>query len=289
MSYKKRDWDTTGNEVTKEDFKRIENGVETNDKTIAEQGKQINVLNGRTHISTYKSYGDIGLSNNDFSSVDYNANITKIINAMPNSSVLYLSLIGGSENNLELSLAKKFEDEVQQIGTSNTSMYIVVEKFRGLTNNIKFTLSFETTVNRLRHRQFYFVCNMDSNVQHIHRIQEVATTTKADIPLPYNTGYEDINTSTEKSKISVTNNIVTITLNLKKVDGSNFNADEIFAVMPSSYRPALHTRFDLSCYGGSSIGWDKLTGFVFSNGNIGIKIPKNVIAKNLYGTVTYQI
>ena len=47
MSYKKRDWDTTGNEVTKEDFKRIENGVETNDKTIAEQGKQINVLSGK--------------------------------------------------------------------------------------------------------------------------------------------------------------------------------------------------------------------------------------------------
>lgn len=37
MGYTKRDWDNTGNDVTKEDFKRIETGIETNDK-------QINVL-----------------------------------------------------------------------------------------------------------------------------------------------------------------------------------------------------------------------------------------------------
>ncbi len=55
MSYVKRDWDTTGNEVTKEDFKRIENGIETSDLEIANQknptipgtlAHKINVLEG---------------------------------------------------------------------------------------------------------------------------------------------------------------------------------------------------------------------------------------------------
>ena len=37
MSYTKRDWNNTGNEVTKEDFKRIENGIESNDLEITKQ------------------------------------------------------------------------------------------------------------------------------------------------------------------------------------------------------------------------------------------------------------
>lgn len=37
MAYPKRDWDNTGNDVTKDDFKRIENGVEANDLEIAKQ------------------------------------------------------------------------------------------------------------------------------------------------------------------------------------------------------------------------------------------------------------
>lgn len=37
MSYTKRDWDNTSNEVTKDDFKRIENGVEANDLEIIKQ------------------------------------------------------------------------------------------------------------------------------------------------------------------------------------------------------------------------------------------------------------
>lgn len=37
MAYQGRDWDNTGNDVTKEDFKRIENGIETNDLEIAKQ------------------------------------------------------------------------------------------------------------------------------------------------------------------------------------------------------------------------------------------------------------
>lgn len=45
MAYIKRDWDNTSDEVTKEDFKRIENGIETNGTTIETQQQQINVLN----------------------------------------------------------------------------------------------------------------------------------------------------------------------------------------------------------------------------------------------------
>lgn len=37
MAYPKRDWANTGNEVTKEDFKRIENGIEANDIEITKQ------------------------------------------------------------------------------------------------------------------------------------------------------------------------------------------------------------------------------------------------------------
>lgn len=37
MAYVKRDWDNTSNEVLKDDFKRIENGIEANDLEIAKQ------------------------------------------------------------------------------------------------------------------------------------------------------------------------------------------------------------------------------------------------------------
>nr|WP_303243956.1 pyocin knob domain-containing protein [uncultured Cellulosilyticum sp.] len=62
MRYNKRNWDNTGNDVTKNDFKRIEDGIEANDaeisnmkdeslegslaEQIANNNAQINVLNG---------------------------------------------------------------------------------------------------------------------------------------------------------------------------------------------------------------------------------------------------
>lgn len=44
MAYTDRDWDNTGTKVTKEDFKRMETGIKTNDAAITEQANQINVL-----------------------------------------------------------------------------------------------------------------------------------------------------------------------------------------------------------------------------------------------------
>lgn len=44
MSYTKRDWDNTGNEVTKADFIRIEDGIKNNDTVITEHENKINVL-----------------------------------------------------------------------------------------------------------------------------------------------------------------------------------------------------------------------------------------------------
>ena len=52
MAYTKRDWDNTSNEVTKEDFKRIENGIETNDK-------QINVLNESSYGGNLVRYKNV--------------------------------------------------------------------------------------------------------------------------------------------------------------------------------------------------------------------------------------
>ena len=66
MSYPKRDWDNTGNEVTKDDFKRIEDGVEANDLEIAKQkdssisgtlANKINDLNGKFTQPTITLYG----------------------------------------------------------------------------------------------------------------------------------------------------------------------------------------------------------------------------------------
>ena len=51
MSYTMRDWDNTGNEVTKDDFKRIEQGIAANDTAITANAEQINILN--EHISVY--------------------------------------------------------------------------------------------------------------------------------------------------------------------------------------------------------------------------------------------
>ena len=70
VPYAKRDWDTSGNEVTKEDFKRIENGVEANDLEIANQknatipgtlAQQINVLNDKVlwKTSDWKTATDL--------------------------------------------------------------------------------------------------------------------------------------------------------------------------------------------------------------------------------------
>lgn len=44
MAYIGRDWDNTGTEVTKEDFKRMDAGIKANDEAITEQANQINVL-----------------------------------------------------------------------------------------------------------------------------------------------------------------------------------------------------------------------------------------------------
>lgn len=38
MAYLKRDWDNTDTKVTKDDFKRMENGIETNDLAVTELG-----------------------------------------------------------------------------------------------------------------------------------------------------------------------------------------------------------------------------------------------------------
>lgn len=42
MSYTMRDWDNTGNEVTKDDFKRIEQGIAANDTAITANAEQSN-------------------------------------------------------------------------------------------------------------------------------------------------------------------------------------------------------------------------------------------------------
>lgn len=64
MPYVKRDWDNTGNEVTKDDFKRIENGIGHNDQELAniKNGdisgslqQQINVLSEKTHFNLIAS------------------------------------------------------------------------------------------------------------------------------------------------------------------------------------------------------------------------------------------
>lgn len=41
MAYQKRDWDNTGTQVTQDDFKRIEDGIEVNDSYISEHDTKI--------------------------------------------------------------------------------------------------------------------------------------------------------------------------------------------------------------------------------------------------------
>lgn len=60
MSYIKRDWDNTSNDVTKEDFKRIENGVEANDI-------KINVCSKNKVLNTPEEVNDPNLESGIYS------------------------------------------------------------------------------------------------------------------------------------------------------------------------------------------------------------------------------
>ena len=62
MAYPDRDWDNTGTKVTKEDFKRIEGGIKTNDAAITEQANQINVLNNERGYLNTKVITDANLA-----------------------------------------------------------------------------------------------------------------------------------------------------------------------------------------------------------------------------------
>lgn len=106
MRYNKRNWDNTGNDVTKNDFKRIEDGIEANDaeisnmkdeslegslaEQIANNNAQINVLSGNQNgLKFYTSLTQIN------SSFTISTSITDIYLSMKDNSIA-MFLIGGT-------------------------------------------------------------------------------------------------------------------------------------------------------------------------------------------------
>lgn len=64
MAYTGRDWDNTGTKVTKEDFKRMETGIKSNDTAIAEQAIKIeDNTNGINKLSNKLNVQKITYSN----------------------------------------------------------------------------------------------------------------------------------------------------------------------------------------------------------------------------------
>ena len=102
MSYTMRDWDNTGNEVTKDDFKRIEQGIlnneisvedmknETIPDSLANLIKKLNDLNNGVKFYTELSQID--------STFNISTDISTVFDAMQDNSIAMYQ-IGGSNTN----------------------------------------------------------------------------------------------------------------------------------------------------------------------------------------------
>ena len=110
MTYVKRDWDNTGNEVLKDDFKRIEEGIEANDLEIKKKKNPTipdtlaydlinhthedltNLVDSINGFKFYKGLGDIG------SSFTNQTDISTICASMVNCSIALIDV--GNNTNL---------------------------------------------------------------------------------------------------------------------------------------------------------------------------------------------
>ena len=82
-----RDWDNTGNEVTKDDFKRIEQGIAANDTAITENTSQVSKLRGEFD-DFQESFKDFKLYSEVSQIIATPTTTVELIKAMPDKSIL---------------------------------------------------------------------------------------------------------------------------------------------------------------------------------------------------------
>ena len=87
MSYTMRDWDNTGNEVTKGDFVRIEQGIAANDTAITENTSQVSKLRGEFD-DFQESFKDFKLYSEVSQIIATPTTTVELIKAMPDKSIL---------------------------------------------------------------------------------------------------------------------------------------------------------------------------------------------------------
>ena len=76
MAYTKRDWDNTDTKVTKADFKRMDNGIETNDLAVTELAQLISALNVDRGYAISKEVANFNVSLNGKYLVNHSASLS---------------------------------------------------------------------------------------------------------------------------------------------------------------------------------------------------------------------
>ncbi len=252
MSYKKRDWDTTGNEVTKEDFKRIENGIETNDKTIAEQGKQINVLASMLNgVKIYKSLVDLGLTSE--------ATYADVAKAMQANSILITQEFG--------------EDKPRNYGT------VTVKK--SINDN---RVAFEWVVSqKAANKTEIYVAHYhtDGGFSGWKRLDITDITTS---PFPFASGFSVQNANIANGIITK-NNRITVYFNAKKTDGTALEVGmNTIGILPTDLRPKLTVGGWARVSNNTVIATE-----IQSSGAIRVFVPSGITTNWIIGTVDFYL
>lgn len=118
--------------------------------------------------------------------------------------------------------------------------------------------------------------------------QQIATTTKTEITVPFNTDYLDDDSTSNPSRITKINNRVEVIINMKKVDNSYFSASNTVPLftLPSGYRPRSAIR--LIC--ASSNPYGSFGSILISTaGNVFLRSTSVSTMKSIMFTVTFEV
>lgn len=243
MSYTKRDWDTTGSQVTKEDFKRIENGIESNDKQINDCYKTVVQLE-----KCYVSLASLGLTDVEFSGLTITQAFDLFLSKFTINSGLYCRIklrLDSSTINLKSALGSKFSNGIVLIEVGSHGRYTAT-----WTNS-------DSTVGAFSQ----FTCSGYKGIN--SGWQQIATTTKTSFLCVANTGFTIVG-----QQNYTMNGEYFITLTLKRTDSSIFKGKETYSVAVSPKAPkSTH----IGCFMGRntnvSTKWNIVGNVFYQGGN----------------------
>lgn len=103
--------------------------------------------------------------------------------------------------------------------------------------------------------------------------QEIATTKVTQIDFPFNSGFE---TAQAVSKVFITGSMVTVSISVKKSDGSDFtNTQEVIGILPSGYLPTKEHPTSSQGGGTSYTAFTPCYAYVGTNGRVVVANASN--------------